>query len=61
MIDALMLNIWARLFALRNRDSGQTMAEYALVLGVITAGIIIALGTLGDTISGALDSVSADI
>lgn len=56
-----MNNILARLEALLRRDSGQTMAEYAVVLAVIAIGIFVALGALSGSINGALDTVSAQI
>ncbi len=39
-------------------EEGQTMAEYGVVLAVITAGIIVALTALSGGISDALDSVT---
>jgi Flp pilus assembly pilin Flp len=53
--------IFYQLTALLKRDSGQTMAEYAVVLAVIALGIFAALGFLTGAISGALDSVTAEI
>jgi Flp pilus assembly pilin Flp len=38
-------------------EEGQTMAEYGVVLAVITLGIVAALGFLSGAISGALDTV----
>jgi Flp pilus assembly pilin Flp len=43
------------------REEGQTMAEYGVVLAVITLGIILALGTLALAISGKLGSVSTKL
>jgi Flp pilus assembly pilin Flp len=43
------------------RERGQTMAEYAVVLAVIALGIFIALGTLRGAIGGALGKVTSDI
>ena len=34
-------------------DDGQTMAEYAVVLSVITIGILVVVGGLSGTIAGA--------
>jgi Flp pilus assembly pilin Flp len=47
-------------FYLRNlvqREEGQTMAEYAVVLAVITVGIVAALTTLSGSITSALGAV----
>jgi len=38
-------------------ESGQTMAEYAVVLGVITIAVVITLGLLAGKISAVLSSV----
>jgi Flp pilus assembly pilin Flp len=43
---------------LRNSEEGQTMAEYGVVLAVITAGIILALTALSGAIGDALDAVT---
>jgi Flp pilus assembly pilin Flp len=56
-----MHNLVTRLYLLTRRDSGQTMAEYAVVLAVIALIVVGALTALAGGISGALDSVSAEI
>jgi Flp pilus assembly pilin Flp len=38
-------------------ESGQTMAEYAVVLAVITVAVVVTLGLLSSAISGMLTSV----
>jgi Flp pilus assembly pilin Flp len=43
------------------RERGQTMAEYAVVLGVIVPAIIIAYTLLSDRIAALIDSVRAII
>jgi Flp pilus assembly pilin Flp len=47
-----MLNTFAR------REEGQTMAEYAVILTVIAAIVITALGFLVAAITGRLDDVT---
>ncbi len=47
-----MLNTYAR------REEGQTMAEYAVILTVIAATVIAALGFLVVAITGRLDDVT---
>ncbi|MDP9260037.1 MAG: Flp family type IVb pilin [Actinomycetota bacterium] len=56
-----MLNMITKLQLLTQRDRGQTMAEYAVVLAVITIGIFVALGLLSGAISGALSTISAQL
>ena len=42
-----------------NFEEGQTMAEYGVVLAVITVAAIVALGVLSGAITGAMNAVSA--
>lgn len=42
-------------------EEGQTMAEYAVVLAVITLGIVVALIALSGGIGNALNSVRAQL
>jgi Flp pilus assembly pilin Flp len=39
------------------REDGQTMTEYALILGIITPAIIIALGLLSDAVQARVETV----
>jgi Flp pilus assembly pilin Flp len=39
------------------KEEGQTMAEYGVVLAVITLGVVVTLGLLSTGIKGALNSV----
>ncbi|HET6171535.1 MAG TPA: hypothetical protein VFD90_02945 [Gaiellales bacterium] len=56
-----MRNLITRLYLLTQRDSGQTMAEYAVVLAVIAIGVFAAFTALSGSISGALDTVTGEI
>ena len=40
-------------------EEGQTMAEYGVVLAVITVAAIVALGVLSGAITGAFNQISA--
>jgi Flp pilus assembly pilin Flp len=42
-------------------EAGQTMAEYAVVLGVITIAVVVTLGLLSTKISDLLNSVIASM
>ena len=52
----LFVSIQNRLAVLRDEE-GQTMAEYGVVLAVITLGIVVTLGLLATGINGALTKV----
>ena len=42
-------------------EAGQTMAEYAVVLGVITIAVVVTLGLLSTAIKGTLSNVIASL
>jgi Flp pilus assembly pilin Flp len=42
-------------------EEGQTMAEYGVVLAVVAIGVVVALGLLSTSISGAIDSVTSNL
>jgi Flp pilus assembly pilin Flp len=44
--------------ALRKREEGQTMAEYGVVLAVITLAVIVAISLLSERVKGAFTSVA---
>jgi Flp pilus assembly pilin Flp len=44
---------------LREREDGQTMAEYGVVLAVITLLVVGAISLLSQGIKGSIDSVTA--
>jgi Flp pilus assembly pilin Flp len=46
---------------LRHGERGQTMAEYVVVLGIISVGVMLALGALGGSIGGQLSRISSGI
>jgi hypothetical protein len=43
--------------SVRTRESGQTTAEYAIVLGVLTVGAVAVFALLGSEIALLLDAV----
>ena len=42
-------------------EHGQTMSEYAVVLGVIVLGVVVALGTFATAVSTHLQSAASTI
>jgi len=50
------MELISKLFA--TREDGQTMAEYAVILGVIGLAIVTALTFLSGAISGAITTVA---
>ena len=54
-ISAALLRFVARF----EREEGQALAEYGLILALIAVAAIIALGVLGIAIAGQLDAITA--
>jgi Flp pilus assembly pilin Flp len=52
-----LTSFFTHLNTLAKREEGQTMAEYGVVLAVITIGVVAALGILSGAISAALEQV----
>jgi Flp pilus assembly pilin Flp len=52
-------SFFTNLIELRKREEGQTMAEYGVVLAVITLGVVLALGILSGAISDAIERVAS--
>lgn len=46
------------LLARLSREEGQTMAEYAVILGVITVAVLAAVTLLGTNVGTAIDGVA---
>jgi len=57
----LLSELFVKLEICLQRERGQTMAEYAIVLAVIAVGIVVAIGTLRGSITSALGKVTADV
>ncbi len=54
-ISAALLRFVSRF----EREEGQALAEYGLILALIAVAAIIALGVLGVAIAGQLDAITA--
>ena len=56
-----MLELFTRLqtaaASLRDGEDGQTMAEYGVVLGVITIALVLVFGDLAGAIEGTIDAI----
>lgn len=53
--------MFSKLAARLRREEGQTMAEYAVVLGVITVAVVGVFTALSGGISGAINTVIGSI
>ena len=60
-MTALVVYLQNTIANLRERQEGQTMAEYALILGGIAVVVIAAIVFLGDNISSLFKSTGSSI
>ena len=56
-MNPVLTHFWAKLQSLLAREEGQTMAEYAVVLAVITVATVAVFTALSGGISGAVQNV----
>jgi pilus assembly protein Flp/PilA len=56
-----MLSLRLRMFDRMDRDEGQGLAEYALILALIAIVAVIALIFLGSQVSGLLNTVGKSV
>ncbi|HEY2355313.1 MAG TPA: Flp family type IVb pilin [Gaiellaceae bacterium] len=47
--------------ALRDREEGQTMVEYALILALVSVAAVAILTTLGGTVSSVFSKINNDL
>ena len=58
-MNVTMIELLASLQARLERQDGQTMAEYGVVLGIIVLGVVVAFTALSCGISNAINNVAA--
>jgi Flp pilus assembly pilin Flp len=56
-----LLKLFAYADSLRRNEDGQTMAEYGVVLAVITLAVILTLGALGTSIDTKIAEVVTNL
>jgi pilus assembly protein Flp/PilA len=49
--------LWLRMQAFRNREEGQAMVEYALILGLVSVVSILALTAIGTNVNAIFGAV----
>jgi pilus assembly protein Flp/PilA len=59
--DQLMECFMRVIISYFNDESGASAAEYALILGIIAAAIVVAVGTLGTDISASITHAAGQI
>jgi pilus assembly protein Flp/PilA len=60
-MNALMLNLLVKMQTLMNREEGQDLVEYALVVALVAFGATAALKSLGSGLNNAFSSISSTL
>ena len=55
------IRMYLALTALREREEGQAMVEYALILALVSVAAVAILSTLGKSVSSIFSSINADL
>jgi pilus assembly protein Flp/PilA len=56
-MNTFLANLYLRAVAVRDREEGQAMAEYGVILALIAVVVIVVLLTLGPVIKAAFQTV----
>jgi pilus assembly protein Flp/PilA len=57
-MNAFLANLYLRAITVRDRQEGQAMAEYGIILALIAVACVVAIGLLGTKISGTFTSIT---
>lgn len=57
----LFIAMYSRLTDLRERQEGQTFAEYGVILAIVAVALIVTLGLFKDDLVSVFNSVGGDI
>jgi pilus assembly protein Flp/PilA len=57
MLETIMASIYNAFASVRDREEGQALVEYALILSLVSVAAIAALTALGGGVSGILNTV----
>jgi pilus assembly protein Flp/PilA len=56
-MNTFLANLYLRAIALRDREEGQTMAEYGIILALIAVICVAAVGLLGGRVNTAFTTI----
>jgi len=57
-MTAFLANLYLRAIALRDREEGQTMAEYGIILVLIAVAALVGVTALGVNINGVFNDLT---
>ena len=60
-MNTMFLKMYLKVQDLMNREEGQDLVEYALVIALVSIAAVASLGTLAGKIVGVFTAISADL
>jgi len=60
-MNTFLVNLYLRAITVRDREEGQAMAEYGIILALIAVVCIVAVGLLGGKINGAFNTIQGKL
>jgi len=60
-MNTMFLKMYLKLQDLTNREEGQDLVEYALVIALIAVAAITSLGTLASKITGSFNAIASGL
>jgi pilus assembly protein Flp/PilA len=60
-MNTFLANLYLRAITVRDREEGQAMAEYGIILALIAVVCIVAVGLLGGKINAAFNTIQGNL
>lgn len=60
-MNAFLANLYLKAITIRDREEGQAMAEYGIILALIAVVAIVAVGLLGTKINTAFNTIQGKL
>jgi len=60
-MNNLLIKMYVKFQELKDREEGQDLVEYALVIVLVSIAAVASLGTLAGKITGVFSQISADL
>lgn len=53
--------IWTLMSRVRDREEGQTLVEYGLIIALVSVALVVALGTMTTSLEGVFNFISTEL
>jgi len=60
-MNSLVLNLYVKFQSLKNREEGQDLVEYALLLCLVALACVTGIGNVASAVNSVFDNISASL